>query len=158
MLPVNSRTLLGVVAQPIRGFLFAIALWLIRDSFRDRKNGWLVIWLLLLAFGILSTPSASPNSIEGVLYSKLPLWYHLIGLPEISLQTLTFSLLFAMWDNKKGEEKEGEVDSKPKAALKELFTAVVIGVFSYIRFAISSLAIFFFYQTPEWILTKLPEI
>jgi hypothetical protein len=28
--------------------------------------------------------------MEGVIYSRLPFWYHLIGIPELFLQTLAF--------------------------------------------------------------------
>ncbi|MEJ2195355.1 MAG: hypothetical protein P8X73_10935 [Ignavibacteriaceae bacterium] len=55
-------------------------------------------------FGILSTPAAAPCSVEGLLYSKLLIWYHLIGLPEILLQTLTFSLVLTCWMRRKPKD------------------------------------------------------
>jgi hypothetical protein len=96
MLPLNSHAVLGVAMQPVRGLLFALALWPIWDVFIEKKRGWLYLWGIFLVFGILSTTGAAPSSIEGALYSKLPLWYHLLGLPEISLQTLTFSILLVL--------------------------------------------------------------
>ncbi len=38
-------------------------------------------------------PRGGPGSLEGAAYTRLPLWFHLIGMPEILLQTLAFSLL-----------------------------------------------------------------
>ncbi|MBC7265093.1 MAG: hypothetical protein H5T64_12170 [Chloroflexi bacterium] len=143
MLPFGSRTVLGVLLQPIRGLLFAVALWPIRSAILAKKHGWVIVWLLFIVFGILSTTSAAPCSIEGVLYTKLPLWYHLIGLPEITLQTMAFSYLVVWWDNRQSMRTE-EVR---KGFFSELFMAVVVGCLAYIGYAISSLALFFLSDT-----------
>jgi hypothetical protein len=37
--------------------------------------------------------------LEGIIYTVLPLWLHLIGLPEILLQSLFLSLLVFYWVN-----------------------------------------------------------
>lgn len=90
----------GPFLQPLRGLMFAIALWPLRQLFIAKKDGWLLIWGLFLAFGIIGPPAAAPCSIEGAIYTKLPLWYHLLGLPEIMLQTLAFSLVLFAWERK----------------------------------------------------------
>lgn len=146
MLPLDSHTVLGVLLQPVRGLLFAVALWPIRSVVLEKKHGWLIIWLIFLVFAILSTTSAAPSSIEGVLYTKLPLWYHLIGLPEITLQTLAFSYLLVWWD-KRQPIKAGDVQAKRKGFLSELLMAIVVGCFAYIGYAISSLTLFFLSDT-----------
>jgi len=79
----GHNILLGPFMQPVRGLNFAIGLWPLRDLLIEKKRGWLILWGLLVTLGILSTPAAAPGSVEGVLYSRLPLWYHLIGRPEI---------------------------------------------------------------------------
>jgi hypothetical protein len=142
MLPLNSRTILGFLLQPVRGLLFAVALWPIRETILEKKHGWLTIWLIFLVFGILSTTSAAPSSIEGMLYTKIPLWYHLIGLPEITLQTLAFSYILVWWDKRQYHEREIEA-KRPRRFLSELLMAAVIGCFAYIGFAIGSLAMYF---------------
>ena len=83
---------IGPVVQVIRGLITALVLLPFRNVLATR-HGWLWLWLLLVGIGILSTSAAAPSSIEGVVYTKLPLWYHLIGLPEMLLQTLIFSFL-----------------------------------------------------------------
>ncbi|MBN2279915.1 MAG: hypothetical protein JXQ65_04995 [Candidatus Marinimicrobia bacterium] len=92
---------LGPLFQPLRGLIFAIAIWPIRSIIFEKKYGWLVLWNLIVMLGIISTPAAAPASIEGVIYSKLPLWYHLIGYPELLMQTLSYSFLIVNWEKHK---------------------------------------------------------
>jgi hypothetical protein len=87
----------GPLFQPVRGLLFALALYPLREILFDRKNGWLVLWLELVILGILSTFAAAPGSIEGMIYTTLPLRSHLLGLPEIFLQSLLLSVVLHYW-------------------------------------------------------------
>ena len=87
----------GPLFQPIRGFLFAIAFYLLRDILFNKKNGWVVMWVVLVILGILSTFGPSPGSIEGMIYTTLPLWFQLAGLPEVVIQSLMFSVLLYYW-------------------------------------------------------------
>ena len=48
---------------------------------------------LVIGIGILSTPAAAPSSVEGLVYTRVPLWYHAFGLPEMLVQTFIFSVL-----------------------------------------------------------------
>lgn len=146
MLPLNSRSLLGVLMQPVRGLLFAVALWPIRSAILQMRHGWLSVWLIFLVFAILSTTSAAPSSIEGILYTKLPLWYHLIGLPEITLQTLAFSYILVWWDKRQIAQPAG-IQRKTPPLLSQLLMAVVVACFAYIGYAIGSLALFFLSDT-----------
>ncbi len=84
---------IGPLLQLVRGMLFGLVLLPLRGFLKAQALGWLWLWLLFIGIGILGTPAAAPASMEGVIYSKLPLWFHLIGLPEIGLQTLVFSFL-----------------------------------------------------------------
>lgn len=89
----SAASLVGPASQLLRGALFGLVLLPLREFLRGERLGWLWLWMLFLVIGIVGTPSASPGSIEGAIYTRLPLWFHLIGLPEIGLQTLAFSLL-----------------------------------------------------------------
>ncbi|MBN1242056.1 MAG: hypothetical protein JXA15_05030 [Spirochaetales bacterium] len=89
----SVANLLGPAVQVLRGLVFALVLLPFRKTLAESKLGWLWLWGLFVGLGILGTPSAAPSSVEGVVYSKLPLWFHAIGLPEIGLQTLSFSVL-----------------------------------------------------------------
>lgn len=83
----------GPFVQIFRGIIISVSLLPFRNSIRQSKYGWLWLWFLFIAIGILCTPAAAPSSIEGVVYTKFPVWFHLIGLPEILLQTFAFSIL-----------------------------------------------------------------
>lgn len=82
----------GPVVQVVRGLVIAVVLVPFRSVIAGR-HGWLWLRLLLVGIGILFTSAAAPSSIEGVVYSELPLWYHAVGLPEMLGQTLLFSAL-----------------------------------------------------------------
>jgi hypothetical protein len=123
--------------QPLRGLLLAIAIWPLRGLLLEKRHGWLILWMLFVVFGILSTPAAAPSSIEGALYSKLPLWYHLIGLPEIMLQTLAFSFLLLAWE-KQALKPAGSIE-REHPALTELIKAVMAASFGWIGYAIGGL-------------------
>lgn len=141
MLPYGSTAIwLGPLLQPIRGLLFAIALWPIRDKLLKSKRGWLILWSLIVIIGILSTPSASPSSLEGLFYSKLPLWYHLIGFPEILLQTLSFSFILLWWDKSPVSRSQKKI----RAIIKRVVTALSTACFAYIGYALGALLILFF--------------
>jgi hypothetical protein len=140
MRPIDSPYVFaGPFLQPIRGLLFAIGLWPIRNFILGKKNGWLIVWNIFATFGILSTPAAAPCSIEGVIYSKLPLWYHLIGLPEIMLQTLIFSLALVWWEKRQYREGREATERRATPLLSEIMKAVMTGCFAYVGYAIGGL-------------------
>jgi hypothetical protein len=91
--------MLGPLFQPLRGMLFALALYPLWGNLFNRKYGWLVIWWLLVAIGILSTYGPTPDSIEGLLYTRVPLAAHLRGLPEVLVQSFVYSLVLFYWIN-----------------------------------------------------------
>jgi hypothetical protein len=95
----DAWVMLGPLFQPLRGLLFALALYPLRNSLFNRKYGWLAIWWLLVALGILSTYGPTPGSIEGLLYTQVPLAAHLRGLPEVLLQSFAYSLVLFYWIN-----------------------------------------------------------
>jgi hypothetical protein len=92
---------LGPALQPIRGILFALALYPLREILFQRKNGWLIMWWLLVALGILSTFGPSPSSVEGAIYTTLPILDQFFsgGMLEILTQSFLFSALLYYWVN-----------------------------------------------------------
>lgn len=123
---------LGPLVQILRGLLFGLALLPIRKVLEESKYGWLYTWALFVGIGILGTPSAAPSSIEGMVYTKLPVWFHLIGFPEILLQTLAFSLIL---HNGISDHKIVKAE-KAVAIIKAFSTAC----FSFIGYTIVSIA------------------
>jgi hypothetical protein len=90
---------LGPALQFIRGILFAIAFYPLREILFGRKNGWLVIWLLLVTLGILSTFGAAPGSVEGLLYTKMSVGLQISGWLEVMTQALLLSAILYYWVN-----------------------------------------------------------
>jgi hypothetical protein len=89
----------GPLFQPIRGLVFGSVFCLLRTPFFEKKNGWLVMWIVLVAFGIIGTFGPTPGSLEGLIYTILPLRLHILGLPEILAQSLLLSVVLFHWVN-----------------------------------------------------------
>jgi hypothetical protein len=87
----------GPLFQPIRGLLFAVAFYPLREVLFARKDGWRVLWLELVILGILSPFGASPGSIEGMIYTNWPTTFHVLALPEVFLQAFLLSVVLHYW-------------------------------------------------------------
>ncbi|RZN67733.1 MAG: hypothetical protein EF807_07185 [Candidatus Methanolliviera hydrocarbonicum] len=83
----------------------ALAIFPFRKVFLHKERGWMLLWGLFIALAILSPAGPTPGSIEGIVYTVLPLQFHLIGLPEALLQTLALSFLFCFWERRPEEKK-----------------------------------------------------
>ena len=88
----STALFIGPLLQLVRGMIFGLVLLPFRHLIATRF-GWLWLWALIVGVGILSTPAAAPSSLDGLVYTRLPLWYHAFGLPEVLVQTLIFCLL-----------------------------------------------------------------
>ena len=93
----DVMVMIGPLLQPIRGFLFGIVFFLLRDVFFKRRTGWLMMWLTLVIVGIISTFGPSPGSIEGIIYTIIPIRIQVIGLSEIILQAFLLSVIICYW-------------------------------------------------------------
>ncbi len=106
MRPLNDPLVAaGPLFQPIRGFLFALALYPLRNVLFHKRNGWAILWLLLVALGILSTFGPSPGSVEGMIYTQTPLKIQIFGLPEALLQSLFLAVILCYWINNPGNKR-----------------------------------------------------
>ena len=92
---------LGPALQPIRGILFALAFYPLREILFRKRNGWLIMWWLLVALGIFSTFGPASGSVEGAIYTTLPLREQFFagGMLEILTQSFLFSALLYYWVN-----------------------------------------------------------
>lgn len=100
MRPVSDRLVMaGPLFQPIRGLIFALAFYPLRQVFFGQKNGWLKMWWALVALGILSTFGPSPGSVEGMIYTVIPIRNQLVGLLEVVPQALLLSAVLCYWVN-----------------------------------------------------------
>ena len=103
MRPMNSTWVaLGPVLQSINAFAIALIVYPLRSIILGQNNGWSILFLLVAGFSIFTPQAPAPGSFEGLIYTKLSFFEHLIGLPE----TLIFSFLFSFglyrWYKKPG--------------------------------------------------------
>ena len=87
----------GVLFQPLRGLIFALVFYPFKETLFGKKLGWLFMWWALVGLGILSTFGPPPGSIEGMIYTRIPLADQLTGLLEVVPQALLLSLLLTYW-------------------------------------------------------------
>ena len=85
----------GPLFQPIRGLIFALVFFPLRDILFGKKFGWLIMWWILIALGILSTFGPAPGSIEGMIYTIVPL--SIVTYLEVVSQALLLSGLLFYW-------------------------------------------------------------
>jgi hypothetical protein len=91
--------MVGPLFQPIRGLAFGLVFYLLREPLFGARRGWLVLWIVLVVIGVFGTFGPAPGSLEGIVYTTLPLRFHLASLPEIMLQSLVFAALTWYWVN-----------------------------------------------------------
>ena len=93
----------GPLFNIIRGILFGLVLYPFREVFITRKRGWFYLWALFLVFALFSTIGPGPGSIEGLIYTNVPLAHHLFTPWEGVIQTLAFSVLLIYWEKSKSK-------------------------------------------------------
>ena len=82
----------GPLFQPLRGFVFALAVYPLREILFSRPRGWLVLWGLFVALGIVSPFGPAPGSIEGLIYTHISVPHQLRGLGEVVLQAFLLAV------------------------------------------------------------------
>jgi hypothetical protein len=87
----------GPLFQPIRGLLFGIVFYLLRDVLFRGRGGWSAMWIMLVVVGIFSTFGPTPGSVEGLIYTTLPIRGQLFGLIEVLIQSLLLSTITTHW-------------------------------------------------------------
>jgi len=98
MRPTDSPWIaMGPVFQVFRGLIFSLVLWFYKDIFLFKDYGWMKLWGLVAGLSILSTTGAAPGSIEGMIYTKVPIIDQLKGYLEVVPQTFLFSILIYYW-------------------------------------------------------------
>ena len=72
----------GGFLQIFRGIIVALILLPLRKTFFEEKYGLLKLALIIFGFSVVSTYGAVITSFEGLIYLKVPMVYHIKGLPE----------------------------------------------------------------------------
>lgn len=93
----DPMVMAGPLFQPVRGLIFALVFYPLRGVLFGTKRGWLMLWWLLVALGILSTFGPAPGSVEGMVYTRIPLAQQLTGWAEVIPQALLLALILTYW-------------------------------------------------------------
>ena len=96
----SSWVAAGPGLQIIRGLLLSFFLFPFRSIFFETKNGWFKFWSLSFGLSYLLTISAATGSFEGIIYTNIPIKYHLIGIPEIIIYLTLFTFFIWGWYKK----------------------------------------------------------
>lgn len=89
----------GGLFQPLRGLVFALAFYPLREVLFGKKKGWLITWWLLVAIGILAPFGPPPGSIEGFVYTTIPVSAQIAGYLEIVPQAFFLAAGVYYWVN-----------------------------------------------------------
>jgi hypothetical protein len=93
----DLRTRAGALFQPVRGLILGISFVILRQPFFVQGRGWLIIWITLLCVGVFGTFGPTLASIEGMVFTRIPLRTQLTGLPEVLVQSFLLSVVVFHW-------------------------------------------------------------
>jgi len=100
MRPVDSPWVaVGPSLQIIRGIIIALILLPFKEIIISR-NGWIKLAGLILGLSYISTIAPTFGSFDGYIFTKIPLQYHLLGIPETLLYVFLFSISLFLWYKK----------------------------------------------------------
>ena len=91
---------LGPSLQILRGSIFAIVLWPFKSIFLHGEYGWFKLWLLFIGLSILATFGPAIGSIDGMIYTTIPISQQILFLPELIIQSFLLSFFIFYWYNK----------------------------------------------------------
>ena len=98
MRPLSDPIIMaGPLFQPLRGFVFALAIYAVRDVVFAKPGGWLVLWGLLVGLGIVATFGPAPGSLEGLVFTMIPPRAQLAGYAEVVPQALLLAFGVVYW-------------------------------------------------------------
>lgn len=95
----DPMVMAGPLFQPLRGLVFASVFYPLRRCLFGKRYGWVLMAWILIAIGILSTFGPASGSIEGMIYTPVPIRFQLRGWLEVVPQALLLSALLCYWVN-----------------------------------------------------------
>jgi hypothetical protein len=87
----------GPLFQPLRGIVFALVIYPLREVIFGRSRGWLVLWWVLVALGILATFGPAPGSFEGLVFTVISPRSQLTGYLEVVPQAFLLAFILVYW-------------------------------------------------------------
>jgi hypothetical protein len=99
MKPFNSPMIaLGPFLQLINGFIMSVFLYPLASFLIDNiNNSKKILFLLLAGFSFFTPQVPGIGNFEGIIYTKAPMFVHLIGIPECLIYSGLFAAGFSIW-------------------------------------------------------------
>lgn len=95
MLPTDTPIVaLGPALQVIRGLIMGLVLLPFRKVITESEYGFFKLWLLIIGLSLLSTFSAAMGSLDGFIYTNVPIFEQILGYPEAVLWCSLFVVIF----------------------------------------------------------------
>ncbi|MDD4296458.1 MAG: hypothetical protein PHC69_05805 [Ruminiclostridium sp.] len=129
----SVKIIAGPIIQLFRGVLYGVVLLLTKDSFINKKYGYLKLWMVMLILGLLNPLTISPGSIMGMVYTQLSLEFHLKSVIEAAVQSLLFAAIVT-----KSNFFEKKVSVAPRLAL---LLTILSGVILFISIVVLVLSL-----------------
>lgn len=103
-LPYYPIGIISILGQILRSIILALVLYPFYDTIVRSDRGMLVLFGALWGISILGSVAPMPGSIEGVIYTEIPLLAHVIVLAVAAVEVLVFSRLFLLWERQSSVE------------------------------------------------------
>lgn len=99
--PLESLGMVAAVflGQIARGAILALLLYPFYSTYMRKKQGWLLLFGLLLGLKVLTAMFVIPESLS-LMVAEI-----MVGVPEIIVQTLVFALVFFTWEKRISRKK-----------------------------------------------------
>ena len=98
MRPISDPIIMaGPLFQPIRGLVFALVIYSLREVVFASRHGWLLLWGIFVALGIVSTFGPAPGSLEGLVFTVIPVRAQLVGYAEVVPQAFLLAFGVVYW-------------------------------------------------------------
>ncbi len=91
---------LAPVFQIFRGAFFAFILYPFYNKIIKSDYAWVKLFFIIWGFSLIGSVAPILGSIEGMIYTKMTLSEHLIGITEVTVQIFVFSWFFVKWENR----------------------------------------------------------
>ena len=91
MRPTDSPIVsLAMILQMLRGMLIALFILPLRKAFFEENHGLIKLGIITVGFFYVCTFGPGIGSFDGYIFTTLPVFIHLVGLPEMILYVLSF--------------------------------------------------------------------
>ena len=91
MLPTDTPIVaLGPALQIIRGLIMGLVLMPFRNVIIGGNHGFFKLWLLVMGLSVFSTFAAAMGSLDGFIYTNVPMIEQIMGYPEALLWATLF--------------------------------------------------------------------